>query len=492
MFVNEEGVYEDKEGAIFVRCMADPGNPIFIDVSGEVWCAVWRGKVSTIDFSKYKLPHKIIEATKGYLKEKLEKMAPVMISAVAAMLNKLSLQWDENWLSFRELGLVDFRNIWLGFNSDSRYCLRRLYKYCAQNSLVGADDEVCVELDSWAARTRKYYKEIMEWDEVFGALTSDETELLRHRFMSRPDNESYADHFSRIIVWVLFETLKRPKQLAEMDHKSLWILNDSKGERECFLNIPKIKFQTGREPEAWPITNELAEEIEAFSERSTVKDDQELKERLLVSNCTRTPGREPSLTTFIQRWVERQNITSPRTGSSLCLTSRRIRHTGATQLAMQGVSSDEIQYILEHDSKDAANAYIDALSSELCPLIDRADQKLGGLFGKLSNVFFKGTIGNDLGVKQVLIPVVAQPAVVGTCELKGRCSKHPLYSCYNGCRYFIAWRNADHYRVLSYIESEYKRWSVAEGGNSRSKAVKDFERLYRAVSEVIEKIKNEG
>ncbi|MCF5564483.1 tyrosine-type recombinase/integrase, partial [Pseudomonas sp. PA-3-5D] len=173
---------------------------------------------------------------------------------------------------------------------------------------------------------------------------------------------------------------------------------------------------------------------------------------------------------------------------SLILTPYRIRHSGATQMAAQGASRDEIQYVLEHDSVHAADAYIDCLASEFCPLLERANRKLGGIFSELNGLFFAGQLGHKSSGMPILIPVVNQPAIVGECGKSGSCGHHPFFNCYNGCRYFIAWRNADHKKSLDYLESELERWGRAEGGKERSKILKELERVYQAVNDVMARI----
>jgi hypothetical protein len=159
-------------------------------------------------------------------------------------------------------------------------------------------------------------------------------------------------------------------------------------------------------------------------------------------------------------------------------------------MAAQGASSDEIQYILEHDSTDAVRAYIDCLASEFRPLIERANRKLGHIFSELNNLYFSGSIGNAATGSPVLIPAINMPALVGGCTKNGFCGQHPFFSCYNGCRYFIAWRDADHQKSLVYLENEMLRWGAAEGGKDRSKFLRDLEQTYQAVKDVLRRIDN--
>ena len=163
-------------------------------------------------------------------------------------------------------------------------------------------------------------------------------------------------------------------------------------------------------------------------------------------------------------------------------------------MALQGVPRDEIQEVLEHDSPYSADAYIQAVGSDLMPALERAtDRGVGKVFAELHHIyFFKGAIVDKVGSKTVHIPVVvenvAAPAVVGSCGKDGACKKHPFWACYNGCPHFLAWRDGPHRTSLEFVESELKRWSDVEGGKERSKLGKDFDRVGAAIHEVIAQI----
>jgi len=170
-----------------------------------------------------------------------------------------------------------------------------------------------------------------------------------------------------------------------------------------------------------------------------------------------------------------------------------LRHSVATRMVAQGVSREVIMQILEHDDITSAQAYIDAIGSDLIPVIERADRKLGDLFKELNDIFFKGRIVHELKQEKVFIPIFnANPMPIGSCGKdtikQGGCKKQPFHACYNGCPDFLAWAEAGHIKALTYVENELERWSQAEGHNSRSKAIKDFEQLHHAINEVIHQI----
>ena len=466
--------------------------PVKISVSGEVWFCTWR-KGCQIDFSSYSLPSSIIDAAKASLRYRLRSTGPGSIDAVKFLLRDLSICWQEFWVDFGSLTLLMVTEIWNSAvaesNREFRKELVRFYKYCENNSLCGAETAIYKRMRGWRCTSgRKNYRDLLAWHPRYGAMISGEFELVRLAVSSAASEESQNDHYIRILLWICIETLKRPGQVLEMTADALTTVFTSDGSSSYFLTIPKAKRQLGRPPEKWPITCDLAAELEKFCKRPGVHADQISCNRLLV--CMHANPRRPNynLSGFIKRWVEQRNIISSRTGDFIHLSPRRIRHSGATALALRGMPAPQIQYILEHDSPESCYVYIDAIGSELCPLVEKVDRKLGGIFSGLLEAYFLGRIGTKQGAP-ILIPVSETPAVVGGCNSNNGCSKHPFFSCYNGCRYFIAWRGADHKKALDYVQSELDVWRSAEGRYDRSKSIKDFERVYTAITQVIQEIK---
>lgn len=469
-------------------------NAVVVKVSiiGDLWFGCWKGSTHKINYMDIFLPLSVKDASKLYLKSKLKRVGPQVISVHSTFLKNLERFWSSGWTNFGDLKVVDWAKIWDGEGKMSlrafRSELRKFYEYCAIENLAGADEVMSATLYDWIAQPgRSPYKDIVMWHEERGAMTAAEQELLRsHLYYA--ENESVKDNCIRLLMWILFETLKRPTQILHIKNDGLWRVTSS-GVDEYFLWIPKAKHQLADPPEAWPISKKLAEEIQMFSLRKGVNDAQKMEGRLLVLLGKRIgSAKRYVLGSFVRRWLKDRKIVSPRTGREFKLTLYRIRHTGATNLAMQGVSTSEIQYILEHEMPSACNAYIDAVGSELCPLIERADRALGFVFGSLNDSFFKGEIADGVGPNVIIIPSIEIPAVVGSCGSNCGCESHPFFSCYDGCPHFLAWRDADHTKALKYVESELARWELFEGRQDRSKAIKDFDRIYTSILEVIKRV----
>jgi site-specific recombinase XerD len=477
-------------------CRVNGSTKVNVKVEGESWVVVWKTKYQ-INFDHYKLPDVIVSAAKKYLRSRLSRSGPHSICSTQQLLVFLSKNWERSWMDFSDIKLIDFMALWnlapVRGRTAIRHQLKRFYKYCYEESLAGADVFMSGEITSWVATyDGSYYRDLLTWHEERGAMTTSEQELLRRFLQSEGERETINQRFTRIFLWACFETIKRPSQILEMKSDALIEIKLDGKDTQYFLRVPKAKKQLGRKPELWPITNALASALITYSALGKVSSAQQRFDLLLVRDGTNEVYPIYNVSSLISRWVRSRNIISPRTNKLLTLTPYRIRHTGATALAMQGTSSTEIQYILEHDTLTASQVYIDAIGSELAPLLSKVDRKVGYIFTKLNEEFFKGSVEGYLLDKKVLIPVVNAPAVVGSCGFSGRCDKHPFFQCYNGCRYFVAWRDADHSRSLAYVESELSRWESAEGLHERSKAIKDFERIKVAIIDVIKRIDKEN
>lgn len=483
--VNDLDEYRDEFGRLYIRCRADPLNPFFIEIAGSRIEADWQRQRHSLDLNKYDLPVVVIEAAKEYLMHKLKCFSPRLLSSFRRGLVLLEKKWDKSWASFSDISLGDLFCITLDSESGGSE-FRKFYRYSAQRGLAGADEVYSLELETIRFSQSSSQKIILEWHETRGALTSAEIEVVRRAMVTAPTDEPIADTTVRLFAWIAFETLKRPIQLLDMKNNALWVPDPAASEKQFFLRVPKAKKQRGQEAELWPITEQLAGAIQHYSAIPRVNELQEVRKTLLVSMKN---GKKPNFGRSLTLWSQKKGIVSPRTQQLLVLTPYRIRHSGATQMAAQGASRDEIQYVLEHDSITAADWYIDCLASEFCPLLERANKQLGGVFSELNGIFFNGRVGQRGPGSPILIPHVKKPALVGECGNGGFCGQHPFFSCYDGCRYFIAWRDADHQQSLMYLESELSRWDKSEGGKERSKILKDLERIYQSVKDVIERIK---
>jgi integrase len=459
-----------------------------------------------LDWTELGLANAVAVPLQGVIQARLKTRSPSYLQSVCADLinfrNALDACEINLQYGFSEIGASALLRVWGIMSSHARSTFRSLYTELAEQGRAGADFALAKQMRRWKAREdTQTLRRVIEWDAENGAFTSAEWELIRGLLNRADPAESDADCAARIFGRVLNETLKRPIQVLSMKRDALWVAPSG---REFFLRIPKAKGQVGERPESWQITSELAEAIQAYSRRPEIHALQQRFDRLMVMPSAHEQELDwmdhgqvavAFANTRLQEWAKKQGIISPRTNEDVKLSPYRIRHTGATAMAIQGVPRDEIQEVLEHDSPYSADAYIQAVGSDLMPALERAtDRGVGKVFSELNNIyFFKGAIVDTVGRRPIHVPIVvesvAQPAVVGSCGKNGSCKKHPFWACYNGCPMFLAWRDGPHEKSLAFVESELKRWSEVEGGKERSKLGKDFDRVGAAIREVIDQIK---
>ena len=503
------GLFESRNGQKFIKCEFNPNEPIWIDVTGETWEATYAGRLNKICWGKIIVSSTVKREIKQILCGRLKTRSPYYLNKVEiALLNlfkSCSLINVNLKEGFSDISQEQWLSIWALLDSQTRSTVRSLYTELAEKSVLGADFSIASEMDGWKARSdTEVLSGVLNWDAHRGSFTSAEWELIRRSLINRDENESDADCATRIFGRILNETLKRPQQVLSMKQNSLW---SAPFGNEYFLRIPKAKGQAGARDESWKITNDLADDIQSYSERSTINKLQNKYDRLIVFP-SKKGTKDLSWMSFgqidaqtaksrLSNFAEIRKIISPRTNEVINFTPYRIRHTGATTMAIQGVPREVIQETLEHDSPYSADAYISAVGSDLIPAIEKAtSQGVGVIFSELRDAyFFKGSITDKVEKKPVFIPIIgqglSQPAVIGSCGKNGSCSQHPFWACYNGCPHFLAWRDAPHQQSLDFVEAELNRWSDSEGGKERSKLGKDFDRIGAAIHEVINQIKEE-
>lgn len=516
------GLWLRSDGAKFIRNEFRPDQHVWIDVSTDAWTFSFGGLAVRMNWLAGGLPRSLIDDLQTLARVHVRTKAPTWIQSLRRLLPALSRLADTESIDLSSglgsLSAAQWLRIWEGLTFESRQTLRFLYREMVDASMQGARLEIVQELDEWIAWPQPDgMHDVLTWNVQRGALTSAEAELARRLFTTSSDGETAVDEVTRVWGWMLFETYKRPSQLLEMENDALV---EIPGQRpQFFLRIPKVKAQTGQSAELWPVSVSLAGAIRSVSSRPVINELQRHFNRLVVlPGRKRSPGgkcsswdaaefglevpaewhrhgRVPSarMVRALDDFIEKSATISPRTGQALRVGAKRIRHTGGTSLANQGVPLDDIQTIFEHDDPTSSQAYIDAVGSELIPAMERADRALGGLFAGLNAAFFHGKLVNDASSRPILVPdFQGVPAVVGSCGRGSACPTNPFWACYGGCPNFQAWRKADHQIALRFVAREHERWSAAEAGKVRSKLGKDFERTYAGITEVIQAIASEA
>lgn len=494
------GYWIGEDGKRFVRNEFDPTRPTLIAVNEQAWSGHHNNKTFTLSWPDAIDPT-LKQAIEDVMKYQMRRLSPSSLSKMKNVVAQIVASQPPD-LPFDADDLTDpavIRHVWDATLPSLRPWLRTLIVDLAQTVDPEAAGGISLMMSDWKAnRNLRWKKDVLEWDPEQGSLTSAELELLR-RNLNPPKGERTSAHFARLFTWLSLTTLRRPAQLIKMDAKALRRITTHIGTTADLL-IPGVKGQAGQDGRWVPIPTALADDIDDY--RSRVRDALEWANasNLDVLDACLLPlvshEQMPDQRIFapygaqaksvVQNWIKSLRLVSPRTERPLNINLRRIRHTGATHLAMQGYSLDLIADILEHENSDSTRFYIDAVGAEFLPAFEAADRNLGGRFSMLRDAWFQGRVvdRSDAPNRPIVVPDVTAPAAVGACGKDGMCPVHPLFSCYS-CEHFLAFRSANHQKVLDFVESEYARWRSAETSNSKSKAIKDFDRIAAGVRDVI-------
>lgn len=495
-------LWVDENNCCFVENKFDPRKPIFIDVSGDLW--IYSNKhTSYIDWNEIKLPVSIKNEFRWAIREKLRINSVAYLDKCRLMLLELSKLDLYMYSSILNVDIVNLLNIFDSIPSAYQSFLRELYDNL---SLAFGDSGSRIKSKKLKKtnikrRSTSILKEVLEWNPNKGALTIDEKILFLKAIKNwTPSNTK--EHATKIFGWLLAEMPKRSKQIRELKRECLKIVQP-KNSIEYFVKIKPVKFQTGKEESWWPISEDLYYEMISYSTRPDVKRLQEKYDLYLVFDSLDLHRNNvigaATFKSLLQDLVKNKlKLECDRTGEYLNVTPNRLRHTGATELAYKGVPREIISEALEHDNSVSCQSYIDAIGSELCPSINKADRNMGGMFQHFKTIYFDGKIVNELSSQRIVVPdfneVQPLSLFVGSCSRdtckEGVCKNHPFISCYNGCPNFLAWKEADHKIALNFVEKELDRWRSAIDNQTFSSTIQEYELLKENIVSVIQRIES--
>ena len=497
-----DDLWHDRFGRVYIRNEFDPGNPKFIDISTSLWEVNFVGVKFCIDWDSLSLPPGIVAPLRMVTQRRMKRQSPRFLGTVNRMLCAIEEYINPEWPDFGAVTIADIAEIWEATIPSYRVIFRNLYSSMANSGIGGASQRIALELSSWAARSNvSTLKHVMNWHETKGAFTASEERLLRAELQkSLKGYETDKEHAARIYAWLILETFKRPSQILDIRTDGLKRVEETDGTVVWHVAVKPVKHQTGRPYRWWRISSNLATEIIDFSERESVAKLQKRFNRLLVWDVRCLYSRDvvsvADANSALRSLIEKKNLISPRTGKPLHVAPLRIRHTCATRLAAQGIARDIIQELLEHDSPESAQAYIDAVGSDIIPIIERAGRRMGNIFYELNKACFQGKITYKYeDALPLLVPgPCSTPLIVGSCgmdvTIKNKCKKHPFLMCYDGCGCFLAWADLEpHAKARTYFEKEVERWAkYAPDNQAAHAAMLSNQRAADAAQEIINSI----
>lgn len=499
----ETETYRDPStGEEFLKCDARSARPVMLNITGKHWESRVIGYRCWLDWEwvASNFTPNFFNQTRTVVVQILRQRDLKYLNLVRLALHQLAPVLASAPQGWEDVTLLDWQRMIIEFTQhDYLTCVRSLYRQVAINLGDAQMIQRVVQMDAYrATRNETAFHDVRTWHPDRGAFTDEELETVI-QFLKKPRVESPTDHGVRLTAAIALYLGKRSSQIILISLDGLSTLTHE-GRTRSYLRIPKVKRQRGEASELWAIPETLAEDIRRFSARPEIEVLQQRTQRLIIwESAVLDQHREfhtALISSRVSYYFKQANLLTQRDRSlpprPLKFTNRRARHTVGTQLAFKGASSVHIARILEHSTPASAKSYIDAVSSNVHNAINGVDRKLGGIFTSLAATYFAGGVSDTLTDRPVVVPTTPlQPLPVGSCNHDGPCRKHPFFSCYNGCPSFLAWRSADHFKALEFVEQEMRRWTALESYPERTEMILEFERLYQAILHVIERVQGD-
>lgn len=495
----ERDLWRRNDGAEYVRNLSKIADPIWIRIDQRLWRSRYNGRLHRLDWKQPSLPRSLLEDIRTVAIHRLRRLSPAEISKISGLLSSLktipALQELSADAGLGALSAHDLVGAMMLLPTDRASVFRSICRDMATLGIEGCTSEIDELLSSVKiARGRETLASVRSWDPNQGALTTAELEALRTALLA-PQNahaETDSDHFARVTLRTLVALGRRAVQILGVE--ATGVRKSPKDPRlPAVIWVPGAKGQRNDRPRPYDLPDDLFHDLQRFSQRPAIREAQEHYGFFFVTpkkSQSRVAGpRDAGNTTkLLQDWIERKEITSPRTGKPLHVTPTRLRHTAATQLMRKGWDLADIKEFLEHRSDHAVLAYLDAVGSDLAPALERADRALGGLFTELTGHFLGTVVPRPKGKieKPVLVPSLSNRAVIGQCGFAASCPKSPFSACLSGCEHFLFFKDADVEAARRHIAEEHERWRAAEPSAQRARAHDDFARMERGLLEAQE------
>lgn len=474
----------------------------FINISNNIWKIIDSGYKAEINWDDYdNLPEPILHGCKSYGIHKLKTNSPGYLNKIKRLVNQLDSLWNESHSDFSDLDHGDHVSNWQELGKTDRSYYRELYRWLASKGMCGAQKYMASELKEWKGRENLVIlKEVTDWNPTTGAYTLDEWEKVKEIIQTPYNNLSNTEItpdalMLRAYYWLSTLCGKRPIQMLGIRKNGI-----KKVSNEWIVKIRPAKKQAGRDFVDVIVTDdELIYLLEKYASIPEVNELQAKHDRFFVSNRYDMDTYKELPTFFIisetKKWWPKHRFECKRNEKPITLSTYRIRHTVATNMAMNNFPRDIIAELMEHDSNESANAYINACASRLSKELNKVDLNNNHIFSAINEHYFNGVVVADHeDNNSVYIPSYnPKPLLVGSCGRntvkEGVCNKHPFLSCYT-CSSFRAWKDGNHCKAIEYFDSEIKELSKVSESDIINRDLLKLREAREAALEVIKEIDN--
>jgi integrase len=486
-----------------------------VDVSGRRWRLNSPTSPYAVNWDLIDLNcAEIQEATEAYIRALVQSA-----SAAEVRLNFAALQQLAACPAFREAtergddvpqnAISEFK---LRIGPDRGYRLhyiRKWYTWCVDQGYDRFSPEVAFALAEMVVGGNAKGRAVLSADPEEGPLSDLEVVALLNALRAAGTAEAMPLN-ERAVAWLFVALGSNPKQIALLREEDLERLcSEADDDVGYLLRVPRIKkgFSDRAEFKSRKLTREIGDMLVALiaenallRERAGVADDEfgkALFRRVAPQESIKNgPMREWALhmsaqqiALLLARAVERLRITSPRTGSLLKVTPRRLRYTFATRLVREGASQRAVAEALDHTDFQNVRVYFDIKSD----IVEKLDRAMAMALGPLSQAFLghlvraeRDAVRGDRPTSRIYRASISERALnpVGTCSSFSFCGLIAPTACYT-CVKFQPWMDAPHDKVLEDLLADRLR-RQAEGLDERMVGVHDQTIL--AVADVIRRI----
>lgn len=426
--------------------------PIFIDVSGDIWFWEDAGFRTKVDWSSMKFGLDAIELFKGFICNRL--LTKSIYYTVKGKDVATIIAIDEMGLKFpwgiNEVNLIVDNLIFNDINKF--YSFISLYKWSLAQNIDFFTLEIYYQIKNKVRHKRTPYKRTLLYPNYLTPI--DELKILE--FI---DLNSKVENYKRlrdvVILNISFELGLRPVQLYSLDTNDFFEVTSKDGNEKYYsLNIQLAKkiSNSTYQKKSRSISEKLGSNINKLIHlKKRFYDCQ--SDAIFISKTIEGDYIRMS-TTLFSKIISRQ-MTS--IGFNKGDGATLLRHHLAQSLADQGTPADIIAELLGHNSTVSARAYI-AATPEIASIKTKALGK-NETYGSIMKMMLTGEIIEKPGTKksQWVKGMIGDQYIggIGVCGLSENtsCPKNPVYSCYT-CQKFHPFIDGNHEEVKINIQRQ--------------------------------------